>query len=108
MRVRSYDKPMAHQVFVLVVNAGILSSVAHALEQRRFSSIRSTDNKDAEAAIFSSEFRSFSKSERLLQSIEKSFGPFDSLLGIISHIDEGRRQQMQEASRDHHQRQAEN
>ena len=59
MRVRSRDKPMAHQVFVLVVNAGILSCVAHPLEQRRFSSIRSTDNKDAEAGVFSSEFRSF-------------------------------------------------
>ena len=59
MRVRSHDKPMAHQVFVLVVNAGILSCVAHALEQRRFSSIRSTDNEDAEVAIFRSEFRSF-------------------------------------------------
>ena len=61
MRVRSYDKAVADQVFVLVVNAGILSCVAHALEQRRFSSIGSTDNKDAEAAVFGSEFRSFSK-----------------------------------------------
>ena len=60
MRVRSHDKPMAHQAFVLVVNAGILSCVAHALEQRRFSSIRSTDNEDAEAAVFGSEFCSFS------------------------------------------------
>ena len=59
MRVRSHEKPMAHQIFVLVINAGILSCVAHALEQRRFSSICSTDNKDAEAAIFGSEFRSF-------------------------------------------------
>ena len=59
MRVRSHNKPMAHQVFVLVVNARILSCVAHALEQRRFPSIRSTDNKDAEAAIFGSEFLSF-------------------------------------------------
>ena len=59
MKARSHDKAMAYQVFVLVVNAGILSCVAHTFEQRRFPSIRSTDNKDAEAAVFDSEFRSF-------------------------------------------------
>jgi len=58
MRVRSHDKPISHQVFVLVVNARIFSCVAHPLEQRRFSSIRSTDNKDAKVAVFGSEFRS--------------------------------------------------
>ena len=59
MRARSHDKPIAHQVFALVVNARILSCVAHPLEQRRFPSICSTDNKDAKAAVFGSEFRSF-------------------------------------------------
>jgi len=33
-----------------------------------------------------------SKSEGLLQSIAKPFGLFGSLLAIVSHIDEGRRQ----------------
>ena len=59
MRARSHDKPMAHQVFSLVVNARILSCVANPLEQRSFSSIRSTDNKDAKVAVFGSEFRGF-------------------------------------------------
>jgi len=59
MRARSHDKPVAHQVFVLVVNARILSCVAYPLEQRRFSCIRSTDNKDAKAAVFGSECCSF-------------------------------------------------
>ena len=59
MRVRSHDKPIAYQVFLLVVNARIFSCVAHPLEQRRFSSIRSTDNKDTKAAVFGSEFCSF-------------------------------------------------
>jgi len=59
MRARSHDKPIAHQVFALVVNARILSCVAHPLEQRRFPCICSTDNKDAKVAVFGSEFRSF-------------------------------------------------
>jgi len=33
-----------------------------------------------------------SKSKDLLQSITKPFGLFDSLLAIVGHIDEGRRQ----------------
>ena len=32
IRVRSHDKPISHQVFILVVNAWILSRVAHPLE----------------------------------------------------------------------------
>ena len=59
MSVRSHDKPIAHQVFALVVNARILSCVAHPLEQRRFPCICSTDNKDAKAAVFGSECCSF-------------------------------------------------
>jgi len=59
MRVRSHDKPIAYQVFLLVVNARIFSCVAHPLEQRRFSSIRSTDNKDTKATVFGSQLRSF-------------------------------------------------
>jgi len=59
MRARSHDKPIAHQVFSLFVNARILSCVAHPLEQRRFPCICSTDNKDAKVAVFGSEFCSF-------------------------------------------------
>ena len=62
MRTRSHDKQQAyitHQVFVFVINARILSCVVHPLEPCRFSSIRSTDDKDAKAAVFGSEFCSF-------------------------------------------------
>ena len=37
----------------------ILHCVADPLEQRRFTSIRPTDNENAEVGVLSSEFRSF-------------------------------------------------
>ena len=43
----------------LVVNARVLGRIANALEQRRFTSVCPSDNKDPEVGVFRSKFRSF-------------------------------------------------
>ena len=99
MRVGSQIK----RIYYLAVN-WILFCVADPLEQRRFTSIRPSDNEDTEVGVLGSEFRSFFRvdhsgcwrqstaSEQLLQAIAKSLqlGLFASLRhALVSHIDEG-------------------
>ena len=43
------------QVLIVVVDTGILGSVANSLQERSFASIGATDYKDAKASIFRSE-----------------------------------------------------
>ena len=50
----------------LVVNARILGRIANALEQRRFTSVCTPDNKDPEVGVFRSKFRGFSKTFELV------------------------------------------
>ena len=49
-----------------VINAWILGRIANALEQRRFTSVCPTDNKDPEVGVFRSKFRGFSKTFELV------------------------------------------